>query len=330
MDGTCSDFVPVNVAERLRAGFRDSARRNLILTSQLLGLLDAFAVGGVPVVPLKGPALAESLYPDPAQRISSDLDFLIRKKDFPLAVRVLSEDGYTLAPHLARLRLSTLLDVQYELVFRHDRLGHVDLQWDTGLRNHPFRFDPDILWRSLGRTHVAGREVSTLSPESLLLFLCVHGTKHMWSRLQWLGDVARLVQTQPDWACVLELAAEAKCSRPLMLGLLLAHDLLESPIPSGILEGARAERTVRAQAMQLSVRLLSVRPVEPLSFEFTLFNARMAERTWDKMRYFAAKLKAPTETELEWINLPEGLFFLYYPARVARVALHYGKHLPRG
>jgi hypothetical protein len=90
-------------------------------------------------------------------------------------------------------------------------MAQVDLQWETGPADYPFRFDTEILWRSLGRARLAGRDVPSLSPERMLLFLCVHGAKHLWSRLQWLGDVARLARAQPDWASALELAAEAGC-----------------------------------------------------------------------------------------------------------------------
>jgi len=161
----------------------------------------------------------------------------------------------------------------------------------------------------------------------LLLFLCVHGAKHMWSRLQWLGDVARIVRTQPAWADALELATEARCVRPVLLGLLLAHDLLAAPVPEAILERARSAEPVASLARQVTLRLNRIPPVEPESLEITTFNARMAERTWDKARHYAALLKAPTEAELEWLPLPEKLFFLYYPLRAARMAWKYSAHL---
>jgi hypothetical protein len=71
-------------------------------------------------------------------------------------------------------------------------------------------------------------------------------------------------------------------------------------------------------------------PAEPESLEITTFNARLAERTWKKVRHYAALLKAPTEVELELLPLPERLFFLYYPLRAARLALKYGLWLARG
>ena len=327
---TSPDLMPPDVANRLRNICRDSARQNLVLTSQLLALLDAFAAHGIAVVPLKGPAMAESLYPGPELRPSSDLDLLVRKRDIEGAVSVLAQEGYALGANMQRLPLRVLLRLNCELFFHRLRMAHVDLKWETGPAHYPFRIAPEMLWRSLVRTRMAGREVPCLSPEALLLFLCVHGTKHMWSRLQWLGDVARLVQKPLDWDAVLELAEEAGCMRPLLLGLSLAHELLEAPVPEDILQRARATQAVQARAGQVVLRLMRIPPSEPQGWELTAFNARLAERAWDKLRHTAALLKAPTDQELEWFLLPQWLFFLYYPLRAARLTYKYCSRLARG
>jgi hypothetical protein len=324
------DLVPPDVASRLRNFCHDSARQNLVLTSQLLALLDAFAAHGIAVVPLKGPVMAESLYPDPALRPSSDLDLLVRSRDVAGALRVLAQEGFALGANMQRLPLRVLLRLNCELIFHHDRMADVDLQWETGPAHYPFRIAPEMLWRSLGRTRIAGREVPCLSPEALLLFLCVHGTKHMWSRLQWLGDVARLVRKPLAWDVVLRLAEEAGCMRPLLLGLSLAHGLLDAPVPESILQRVRAEQAVQARARQVALRLTRTPPSEPHSLELTVFNARMAVRSWDKVRHLAALLQAPTDQELARLLLPERLFFLYYPLRLARLARKYASWLVHG
>jgi len=149
----------------------------------------------------------------------------------------------------------------------------------------------------------------------------------MWSRLQWLGDIARLVRKPLDWDVVLQLADMARCMRPLLLGLLLAHELLEVTVPEGLLVRARATQAVQARAREVTLRLMRTQPTEPQSWELTAFNARMAERNWDKARHYAALLKAPTDQELKLFPLPAKLFPLYYPVRAARLALKYVSRL---
>jgi Uncharacterised nucleotidyltransferase len=329
LDSVCPELVPENIARQLRSSYRDSAKRHLIFTVKLLALLDAFESEGIAVVVLKGPALAESLYPDPALRSCSDLDLMVRKQDVPDALGVLTREGYKLDAHLARIPLHTLLRFHSELLLRQERTAPVDLQWDIGLADSPFRFDTEILWRSLSPLRIAEREVSSLSPESLMLFLCVHGARHLWSRLQWLGDVARLARTRLDWDIVMNLATEAGCGTPLLLGLLLAQELLQAPVPETILERARGTDEVERLASDVALRLDRIPPAEPEGLEMARFNARSEKRSLKKIGCYAALLRAPTDVELELLPLPEGLFFLYYPFRGARLALKYGLQLTR-
>jgi hypothetical protein len=329
LDALCPGVMPEKIATSLRECSHELVRRNLILTSQMLALQSAFEGEGIPVLPLKGPVLAELLYPDPALRPFSDLDFLVHKRDVPAAASVLTRNGYSVGAHLRRFPLQTQMDLDFQLLFHHDRMGHVDLQWETAPSDYPFRFDTEALWQSLDRIKIAGREIPSLSRETLLLFLCIHGTKHMWSRLQWLGDVARLSQSPLNWSVVCALAEESKCERPLLLGLLLAYDLLDALVPEDILRRARAMQTVQLAANQLTIRLTSMPPVEPQGIELTAFNAGMAEHAWDRLRHYAALLKAPTDKELQILQLSRPLFFLYYPLRIGRLALQYTKRLLR-
>ena len=53
-----------------------------------------------------------------------------------------------------------------------------------------------------------GRKVKTLSPEDLLLVVCIHAAKHAWTRLCWLRDIAAVRQQQLNWDLVLERGGE--------------------------------------------------------------------------------------------------------------------------
>jgi hypothetical protein len=323
LDDSCPGAVPAPVAQRLRDTRREASGRSLFLTGKLLELLDAFKAAGIAALPLKGPVLAEWLYSDPALRPFSDLDILIRPADVPAALLLLEQNGYLLAPHMAGLSARTLASLHCEATVRRRGGAQVDIHWDTAPADYPFRFDPEILWRSQCARTVDGRTVAGLEPESLLLFLCVHGTKHMWSRLMWLGDVARLAREIHDWDAALGLAREAGCLRPVLTGLLLAHELLEAPIGDDVVRAARATPIVGELVRQAARRLERISPSEPGSMELTRFNARMAEAVWHKARHYGARVWGPTEAELERVRLPRALFPLYYPYRIARLAGRY-------
>jgi hypothetical protein len=327
IDRARPDSVPPHAAKLLDEADRESAKRGLALSAALLAMLDTLSADGIAALPLKGPVLAAALYSDPALRPSSDIDLLVRREAIPAALQVLAGVGYTLDQRLRRLPVQTLLAVNCEVTVRHPQGVPLDLHWEIAQRGYPFRFDPEILWRAVRPSRLHGREVPGLEPEGLLLYLCVHGAKHLWSHLMWLGDVARLAQASPDWDAAMSLASGVGCVRPVLLGLLLAHDLLDAHVPASLVARARTEPAVAEVACETARSLCRIPPVEP-GFELTAFNARMAERTWDKAKHYAAWL-APSEAELQLLRLPSALRPLYYPFRIARLASKYTLKLAR-
>ena len=82
----------------------------------------------------------------------------------------------------------------------------------------------DWVWDQRGTVTLAGAKVPNLDPVSSLLVLCMHGSKHAWSRWMWVCDVARLIESQPglDWVAARREARRVGLWRCLALGVLLA------------------------------------------------------------------------------------------------------------
>ena len=81
---------------------------------------------------------------------------------------------------------------------RGDSRIDVELHWDIMPEDFPFHSDLKGIWKRCGSLSFGGANVTTLSPEDLLLFLCVHGSRHLWLRLQWLCDVGATGETPCD------------------------------------------------------------------------------------------------------------------------------------
>jgi hypothetical protein len=321
LERMCPEAPRAEAMARLRALYRESEARGLVLSAALLAAQRALRGEGVAALPLKGPILAARLYADPAVRPFSDIDMLVHAADIPVALRALARLGYTLDRRLARVPVRTLLAVNSEVMLKRPDGASLDLHWEIAPRAYPFRFDPELLWRSVRTARLEGREIPDLAPEALLLFLCVHGAKHGWSRLIWLCDVATLLGTRVDCSSALDTAASVGCARPILLGLLLAHEILDTPVPAFALARARAERGF--PGIVRAVRLRFARPhSEAEGLEDLVLNAHLAEHWRDAARHYAVLL-APSEAELRVLALPATLRLLYYPFRVARLATKY-------
>jgi len=85
-----------------------------------------------------------------------------------------------------------------------------------------------------------------MGPERLLLALAIHGARHLWPRLSWLADLGDLQRQHPnlDWDVVLAEARRIRFERALATSLLLAHDLVDAPMPSWIREDQRMRQSV--------------------------------------------------------------------------------------
>ena len=84
------------------------------------------------------------------------------------------------------------------------------------------------------------------TPRGNLIYLSGHGGMHVWVRLKWLADIARLAARRGAEALAADLAeAEAlKVGRPVALALGLSARLFGTPVPEGMRVRPGLERHV--------------------------------------------------------------------------------------
>jgi hypothetical protein len=100
--------VPEAVQAELKGLYLASALRNQSLAEELARLLSLLGEAGIRVVPLKGVALAQSLYGDVAARVCVDIDILVPPANVVQAIDLLLPSGYrseTNDPYSSKLTL---------------------------------------------------------------------------------------------------------------------------------------------------------------------------------------------------------------------------------
>ena len=117
---------------------------------------------------------------------------------------------------------------------------------------------------------IGGVPVRTLGPDDTLIYLCVHGSVHVWYRLFWLLDVAKLVESGQirNWDHLADRAARSGTLRPLAQGLVLAHVLLGSRLPDAVLRCSAADRAV--MGMVRKAILIMLMPADSPGGPFSL------------------------------------------------------------
>ncbi|MCI0354674.1 MAG: nucleotidyltransferase family protein [Acidobacteria bacterium] len=323
------ECAPPASARFLAEQFQATVQTNLKLAAELVRVLQLLDANNIPAIPFKGPTLAVTLYGNLALREFSDLDIILHRADILRARDLLLADGYLaehdLTPAQERFFLNT--DCQYTFQ-KFDGQLRVELHWDIVPRYCGLRLEPSRWFERLQTATVASAAVTSLSPEDLLLVLCVHGAKHGWQRMAWIGDVAELLRIYPalNWRRLAEQADAARARRLLGLGLGLAHSLLDAKLPEEWL--LEVQQDMKVQSMMEEVcQGLTGRAAEPWELHRFLIGALSPRQ---RAMYLLRSALTPTPAEWALVNLPSFLFPLYSLLRLGRLTVKYAARAWRG
>jgi hypothetical protein len=298
---------PKELGRMLQKGRVAWAARALCLRQSLRTVLLAFGAAGLGVIVLKGPALAETVYPDPLLRPFDDLDLLCREEDWPAIHETVTLAGFS----ETRVEPTPPPKAWREKAYYHNQYFnpavavsleiHFDL-WHTGLRPRL----GDLYWDRAPTSRVAAMEAKVLSPADQLIHAAVHLHQHSYARLIWFVDLALLLRrygADLDWDYVIEVARKEGVGLSLYYALYYEQQLLGVPAPAAVLAALKPSPWQawfhdQLWAPRRVLELGSKRRVEfgirevPRAGE-TLRDFLLLSRSLDKLVYFAHLLLPP-------------------------------------
>jgi len=304
---------------RLEASYAKNAFSSLANAAELISLLEVFDQEKIPAMPFKGVVLAASVYHDLTTRPAGDLDILICCADVQRAATILLKQGYTLLTATQVDGMARPRD-GYEYHFERQSDGMiVELHLSLYLPKFKRELGMDWIWPQRRTVLLAGAEVPNMSPETTLLVLCMHGTKHTWSRLIWICDVARLLDSVPglDWQEVAREAQKTGLQRCLALGVLLAHRIAGCSLPGALLQRFESDATAGRLARHIEENLFNApgsRPRGRLPYCIQVLDIP------DRIRLLLSlDLLRPNERDQAVLPLPTFLHPLHYLLRPFRI-----------
>ena len=197
----------------------------------------------------------------------------------------------------------------------------LELRWRLELTQPRFRHDlgMDWVWPRRRSALLAGATVPNMNPEVAMLVLCMHGCKHVWSRLIWVCDVAQSLAAYPDldWKEVQREAKQSGLWRSLALGVLLAHGIAGAPVPPDILRCFQNDRSARTLAEHIQEHMFdspgsTPKSRVPYSVQLLGFSDRLK-------LLLSFNFMRPNERDRALLPLPKSLYFLYYLLRPLRI-----------
>jgi Uncharacterised nucleotidyltransferase len=280
----CSDLVPVESLTQLRQRTQAGALLNRLLVQELVVLCEAFAAHGVPVIPIKGAILAASAYGDLTLRDFNDMDLLVPKRSIADAQTVLLALGYEKKDPSTEPSGTDHEEGPYHVFIKKRTLFRVDLQWMMADQHFVFQLDRPEFWQHRTAVPLANKTVHGLTPEDLLIVLCVHGSKHAWEALKWVCDVAELIRAhdQLNWDRIFSSASTWRCRRLVYMGLSLAHRVLDAPLPEAVLARLSADSDVQMFSHRMPSTLLADRRVGVNEAQAVAFYFSLKDSWWER------------------------------------------------
>jgi hypothetical protein len=331
-NAVCADIIPGPILESLRRYMISNAARNLVMSSELLRLLDGFKDKGIPAVPFKGPFWGAWAYNDLALRESSDLDIVIQMKDLSAAKAFLTIQGYHPRSGTRGEPIDTAPNGQgrYHVFAREAPSAIVDLQVALEAPHFSFALDDRELWGRAMTRRFAEKSVLSFRGEDLLILLCVHGTKDLWFRIKWICDIAQFIDGHEiNWNHVLREATRLRARRKLLLGCFLSYDLLDSKVPEEILLRISRDPVIKVCAEAI-VQRLSLEHRTFTDFERAALYFKTDDAVKDKakrcLRYvflYLRLLVVPTDDDRRFLKLPNWLSSAYCLVRPIRIIAKY-------
>ena len=216
---------PQKIMEYLDGIFLAASARNLLVGRQIQSITTALEEADIPVILMKGHALARTVYPDPALRQSSDIDLLVARADMLRAEAVMNNLGYTCDSHTFHIALH---EHPHQVFHPRGNGLHVELHWDVD-GNYKLFEENWITQAFENKIPVRSPELCcyTFDPVHQLQFLACHNIfQHHSLRLDWVYDAARLIEqirSPHDWEMIRTVSAPNHIRIPLELALVSAR-----------------------------------------------------------------------------------------------------------
>jgi len=310
--------IPSNRLDKFKTTYMSIAKKNMLMSSELIKILQILKADNINVIPFKGPVLAKLAYEDITLRQFGDLDIFVSKSDFDRISSLLLEKDYDPYYPIEQYKTAkkTLFELNNDVPFFHkEKKISIEIHWyffrklyiSTSLLNP---------WENQQIVQINNYNINTLSHSTHLLYHSLHGSKHIWEKFVWIVDIDRFIRNieDIDWHDILDIATQMGVKKMFLLGPALAKYYLDTPLPSYILdEISKAKLDNIIQYIDKEFKSEKQTPEDSLSklYKVILLKDNLFYKT---MTLFEFIFK-PGMNERRMIILSDNLFGLYWLIR---------------
>jgi hypothetical protein len=313
--------VPKNIILFLQQKYIRNTIIVVGLADEIVRIVSEMELSSVHPLILKGPPLSIKIKEDIALRVSNDIDILVDPAEFPRAEKILEKLDYKRIspdfPLTPRQQKNFFKKDHHFEYINEKRAIKVELHWR--IRSFNIKRFPIVSNLCTQKIDVNGFPVPVMNNEYWLIYLMVHGYKHMWVRLRWLYDIKKFIEQNIDWKKTILIADNSELRPILHQTLILLNILFEVPLPHCLKQSVENDKKAWQLYYTVMEKLCITQTGLP-DYKFSLINSLSSKRInyydfssklSNKLSYIISQFK-PHEEEFKLIFLPDFLFPLYY------------------
>lgn len=186
--------LPPHVRQEWTRIYHSAGLRNALLYEELGNVLRSFGKAGIPLIVLKGAALAAEVYGNVALRQMGDIDLLVKEQDLDRSAGELTSLGYV--PNEGYSEEWYRLYHHHLVPYHHPAKGvTIEIHRSIVPSRNPSNLDINSLWERARHAKIRDVDALVLSPEDQILHLSMHmsGSDYFIGRVRTLIDISQVV-----------------------------------------------------------------------------------------------------------------------------------------
>jgi hypothetical protein len=310
--------VPPSILDQFKANNKKSVLKMLSFTAELSQICSGLKQRKIQSIALKGPVAAYQIYGDFTAKHSRDIDILIEENHLEPTIEWLKKMGYQ--PTMSYEGYSEKQKKYFRktgnqlTLFHQQKRIQVEVHWRLFANPYFLPLSFSKLLKESEEIKIGNVKVHGLSKEHLFFYLCAHGSKHRWSLLYWLHELATFIQKESfEWNSVLSDAIKLGIERPVVQGVMLTELLFNMEAPQEI----RAYYLSQPKIQDLGRTVVSTINAGNSDWKnkSTGNYWRILQYKWklkSNWSYKLAYISGVSTNDFELAKLPDALFFCYF------------------
>ena len=285
----------------------------MLMSGELIKIMHLLEENHIKALAFKGPTLAQMAYGDITLRQFCDLDILIKQEERERASALLASEGYKEALAFTAVQRKNWYKQSKDMILVNSQKGiSVEMHWLLLDNDYPVQIDLESIWSHPQSIVINGKNIQTFANESLLLYLCIHGSKHLWQQLEWVKDIDLMIRTRDiEWQHLQMQVEKSGFERMFLLGLYLSDTLFRTPLPATIKQQMHDQDWL----ISLSDYVINDWNDQQNIFYRSAAMIRLFPTLKMKLLYLHKILIKPSRSEYKFVDLPPGLYWGYYLVR---------------